>query len=76
MTEVEWLDVFADKLSNLIQQRGYPIGDLADDSHLDRRTINRYLNKQCIPSTKAILNLAYVLDCDVSELMDFGDTIE
>ena len=76
MTEVEWMGIFSDNLLSLMQERGYSQGDLADESGLDRTTINRYLNKQCIPQVKAIVNLSYVLDCDISELIDFGDMIE
>ena len=76
MTEVEWMDIFADNLLSLMQERGYSQGDLADETGLDKATINRYLNKVYIPSVKSIVNLSYVLDCDVSELIDFGDIIE
>lgn len=76
MTEVEWLDIFADNLLSLMQERGYPQGDLAEEAGLDRASISRYVNKRCMPSIKSIINLAYVLDCDVSELIDFGDRIE
>lgn len=76
MTETEWLDIFADNLQSLMQERGYTQGDLADETGLDQTTISRYLNKQRIPTVRAIVNLAFTLDCDISELIDFGDRIE
>lgn len=76
MTELEWLDIFADNLHGLMQERGYSQGDLADDSGLDQASISRYLNRRRIPTVRAIVNLAYVLDCDISELIDFGDRID
>lgn len=76
MTEFEWLDIFAGNLHELMQERGYSQGDLADDSGLDQATISRYLNRRRIPTVRAIVNLAHTLDCDISELIDFGDRIE
>lgn len=76
MTELEWLDIFADNLHDLMQSRGYSQGDLADESGLDQTSISRYLNRRRIPTVRAIVNLAYVLDCNISDLMDFGDRIE
>lgn len=76
MTETEWMNIFGDNLQSLMQERGYTQGDLAAESGLDQTTISRYLNKRCIPSVRAITNLAYVLDCDISDLIDFGDRIE
>ena len=76
MTEIEWLDIFADNLTSLMGDRGYSQNDLAEETGLDKATISRYLNRLRVPSVKSIINLAYTLNCDISELIDFGDTIE
>lgn len=76
MTETEWLDIFSNNLLELMRERGYSQGDLADDTGLSKMAISYYINKQRIPGIRAIINIAYILDCDVSELIDFGDRIE
>lgn len=76
MTEVEWLDTFAGNLVSLMQERGYSQGDLAEESGLDESSISRYINGRRLPNIRAIINIAYALDCDVNELIDFGDRIK
>lgn len=76
MTETEWLDIFAGNLRELMQDRGYSQGDLANDSGLDQTSISRYLNRRRVPTMRAIINIAYTLDCDISDLTDFGDRVE
>ena len=39
-------------------------------------SISSYINKKSLPGIKAIVNIAFALDVDVSELVDFGDTID
>lgn len=76
MTETEWLEIFGDNLKDLIDKQGYTQRDLADEVGLDEGTISRYVNKQRIPGVRALVNIAYVLDCSLDDLMDFGDRIE
>ena len=76
MTETEWLDIFGGNLVDLMRERGYTQGDLAEDTGLSIGAINHYINGRRLPGIRAIINIAYVLDCDVSELIDFGDRIE
>mgnify|MGYP004657051709 CR=1 FL=1 len=76
MTEQEWLNIFAGNLIELMHERGYSQGDLAEESGLDESSISRYINQRRLPSIRAIINIAYTLDCNVDELIDFGDRIE
>lgn len=76
MTEQEWLEIFSDNLSELIKERGYNLQDLADDCGLTRRAITYYLHKERMPGIRAITKLAYALDCDILDLVDFGDNFD
>lgn len=76
MSEVEWIKTFAGNLQSLMDERGYNQTTLAEDSYIPRESINRYLRGVRMPSVKAVVNIAYALDCDVADLMDFGDRIE
>ena len=75
MTEIEWLNAFGDNLARLMYESRFTQKDLAEMSGLSEGTISKYLNKRQMPNVKAILNISYVLQCDVSELIDFGRAI-
>lgn len=75
MTEFEWLDIFGDNLVNIMNDTKISQRDLADITGLSEGTISKYIHKQQLPGIKAIINIAYALECDVSELIDFGDKI-
>lgn len=76
MTEIEWLDIFGDNLRDILLDVGMTQSELADELGINKSLVSRYVNKQYIPNLKTIINMAYVLNCDVSELIDFGEPIE
>lgn len=75
MTEAEWLDIFSDNLIDMLNEQGYSQEELAYESNLSQSTISKYINKKQMPSLKAIINIAYALDCSIDELIDFGEKI-
>lgn len=75
MTEAEWLNIFSDNLIDMLNEYGYSQEELAYETNLSQGTISKYINKKQMPSLKAIINIAYALDCSIDELIDFGDTI-
>lgn len=76
MSEVEFIDIFADNLRDIMQEVGITQSELADESGLSRATINRYLAKQRLPTLKALINICDVLDCDLDELIPTYDQIK
>ena len=76
MTEIEWLDIFGDNLRDILLDVGMTQSELADELGIDKSLVSRYVNKQYIPNLKTIINIAYILNCDISELIDFGESIE
>ena len=76
MSELEWLDIFGDNLRDMLIDAHMSQRELAEISCLAESTISSYIHKQKKPSLKSIINISYALDCDVSELIDFGDKIE
>jgi transcriptional regulator with XRE-family HTH domain len=76
MTIPEWSDCFGDKLLELLKDRRMTQFELAQDSGVSVGSINSYIHGKSLPGIKAILNLAFSLDVDVGELIDFGDTID
>lgn len=76
MSEQQWLNEFADNLSFLMDEQYLSQRELARKTGLSPSTINRFLQAQTMPTAKAIVNIAYVLDVDVDELIDFGEMID
>lgn len=76
MTLKTWMEVFGNNLSDILKDRGMTQYDLAKDSGLSVGSVSAYINKQSPPGIRAIINIAYALDVDVNELIDFDDRIE
>lgn len=75
MSEQEWLDIFGDNLRDMLADANMTQRDLADDTGLAESTISQYINKQRMPTVRAVINIAYSLGCDLDELIDFGDRV-
>lgn len=75
MSELEWLDIFAGNLIEMMWEARMTQSELAELTGLSEGTISNYIHKRQLPGVKAILNISYVLNCDLSELIDFGDRI-
>lgn len=75
MTEQEWLDIFGDNLRDILDEYGYNQRDFAEAIGVDPTTISRYINKQRMPTIKALINMSYELDMTLDELMDLGGRI-
>lgn len=75
MTEVEWIDIFANNLRDILKDRKMSQKELANEIWVTEATISRYINKQRMPSIKHILEISYALNIDVNELIDFGEPI-
>ena len=76
MTLAEWSICFSENLQVLLEDRRMSQTELAQESGVSVGSISAYINKQSQPGIKAILNIAFALDVDVNELIDFGDTID
>lgn len=76
MSEQQWLEIFSNRLIEMMHDAGYSQEEFARETGLSQATISKYINRQQLPGIKAIINISYVLDSDISELVDFGNTIE
>lgn len=75
MTELDWLDAFSENLREIMDEKGYTQRDLADATGLSESSVSYYVAGQRIPGIRAIINMAYELDIDMNEFIDFGDRI-
>jgi transcriptional regulator with XRE-family HTH domain len=75
MSEQEWLDIFANNLSAILKESGMTQRELATESGLSEAAVSNYINGRKLPGPKALINMAYALDCSLDDLMDFGDKL-
>lgn len=76
MTECEWIEIFAGNLAEIIAESGYSQNEVAKMTNIPQPVISRYVNGRVIPSVVNIIKLSYALNCDIRELIDFGDIID
>lgn len=76
LTENEWMIIFSRNLSQMMSDQRISQSELARETGLGDYTISRYLNRHRMPNIRNILKIAYVLRCEVEDLIDFGDIIE
>ena len=79
MTQSEWKRTFGDNLADILDFQGLTQSQFARDSGLSVSRINDYINGNATPTIFAIINMAYALDMDADEFLDFvdfGDRIE
>ena len=68
MTEKEFIDIFA--------ETGTTQRELAKDSHLTEATISRYLSRDRMASSRALVNIAIALNCNLDDLVPFYDLVD
>ena len=76
MTEQTWRKVFSTKLEELLLERGLTANMFSSLCGLGQPAIQRYLACERTPMATSVLKMAYALEVDVSELIDFGEPIE
>lgn len=76
MTQETWKRIFARNLTDILADKGMSQRQLAMDSGVSTAMISDYVNGVSMPGLAAAVNMAYALDMDVSELIDFDERIE
>lgn len=69
MTELEFIDIFASNLADIMENRKYSQADLAWDAYLSQGTISKYLKGLQMPSIRSLVNICCVLDCEIKDLI-------
>lgn len=76
MTQGEWKRIFARNLVDILNERGMSQRQLAIDSGVSTGMISEYINEIRMPGLTAAINMAYALDMDLADLVDFDERIE
>ena len=75
MSENQWLHMFGDNLKCLLYEANMTQRELAKELEITESAVSRYISGERMPSIFTIINISYILDCDVSEMVDFGSPI-
>ena len=76
MTQSEWKRIFGNNLTDILKDNDMSQAQLAREAGLSVSRVSDYINGYATPSIFAIINMAYALDVDIGEFIDFGDEIE
>ena len=75
MSELELMDIFVDNLKSKMDEVGISQAELAMEAGLYKSTISRYLSRERLPNIRALVNICYVLECNLDELIPAYDLI-
>ena len=75
MTQNEWREIFKDNLSSILREKKMTQAELAKDAGLSTSRVSEYINGYATPTIFAVINMAYALDVDVGEFIDFGESV-
>lgn len=76
MRQAEWKRIFSANLVEILKEKGMTQRQLARDSGVSIGMISDYINGQRVPGIIPVINMAYALDMDVGELVDFDERVE
>lgn len=76
MTQTEWRDIFGGNLSSILRERNMTQAELAKATGLSTSRICDYVKGYATPTIFAIINMAYALNIDITEFVDFEETID
>ena len=76
ISEVEFICIFADNLSDIMDVVGISQRQLAKKAHITEAALSRYLNKQRMPNMRTFMNLCYALQCEYSDLLPTYSMVE
>lgn len=68
MSELDFIDIFADNLRDLMKEVGITQRELSREASITESTISKYLGKQIMPSLKNFMNICYALNCEPQDL--------
>lgn len=75
MSEMQWLNEFGRKLNEILEYTGTSRSELADILGTSQATISRYVNGLQMPSVDTIVEIASALDCNIDDLVNFGESV-
>lgn len=75
MTEMQWRKIFAFRLRKYLNEYNMTQSQLADAIYVRRSTVSSYLSCKITPNITTLVNIAYVFDCYVTDLIAVGENV-
>lgn len=76
MSEVEWMDIFATNLTDILREQGMTQKELADEIGVTEATISNYIKKKRFPTLQVAIKMCCTLGLSMDDFVIFGDTLE
>lgn len=75
MSELDWMDIFANNLRDILAEANMSQRELADAIGVTEAAVSKYIHGRTMPSVKALNNMAHILDVDIYDILYFGDMV-
>lgn len=75
MSELELMEEIGDNIRYFMHDANMSQADLAKATGLSKGTISKYISGSLMPSIPSIINIAYALCCEVSDLITADEEI-
>lgn len=75
MTKFEFYREIGQNLKDLLDEYGMTQRELAIRIGVSKQTISAYINGERKPSIENLANIAYVLECDINELIMIDEIV-
>lgn len=75
MSEVEWLRNFGNALKEAMEYTNTSQEELADILGMSQSSVSRFINGLQMPDVRVVLKIAYELDWNIDDLVNFGDYV-
>ena len=76
MTRDDLMIEFGWNLRRQLEKYSITQNELAQELTVSRQLISRYINGECLPSLDKLLNIMYIIGCDLEDLVDTDEFIE
>lgn len=76
MSKIEWMEMFGDNLKSLLDEKRISQQGFAQELGISESTVSNYILGKRMPDVRMILKISYILDCDLYDLIDFGEMID
>lgn len=68
--------MFGDNLKSLLDEKRISQQGFAQELGISESTVSNYILGKRMPDVRMILKISYILDCDLYDLIDFGEMID
>lgn len=57
-------------IRDMLEEAGITQNELSEETGISRSTISHYINGDKLPNVNNLINIAYALDCEITDLLD------